>query len=120
MSAASAYRIFIRDMTVDMGIGILDEEKTRTQKVRVNVDAEIESRSASSRDEIEDTVSYDLIVQAILRHTGDGHVNLAETLAERIADSCLACKGIKNVRVRVEKPDIYPFAVAGVEIFRSR
>ncbi|PZO87550.1 MAG: dihydroneopterin aldolase [Micavibrio aeruginosavorus] len=120
MSAHSTYRIFIRDMTVDMGIGVLDEEKTRTQRVRINVDAEIESRAPSSRDEIDDTVSYDLIVQIVLRHTSDGHSNLAETLAERIADDCLAYQGIKNITVRVEKPDIYPYAVAGVEIFKSK
>ncbi len=120
MTASSTYRIFIRDMDVDMGIGVLDDEKTRTQRVRINVEGEIESRSTSSRDEIEDTVSYDLFVQAVLRHTSDGHINLVETLAERIADTCLNEHGIKNIRIRVEKPDIYPFAVAGVEIFKSK
>lgn len=115
----STYRIFVRDMAVDMGIGILEEEKVRSQKVRISVEAEIVARAPSARDDINDTVSYDLIVQAILKHTRDGHVNLVETLAERIADSCLAETGVKNVMVRVEKPNIYLFAVAGAEIFKS-
>ena len=34
------------------------------------------------------------------------HVNLIETLAERIASQCLADRRVERVRVRIEKPDV--------------
>jgi len=51
--------------------------------------------------------------------TSDGHINLVETLAERIAALCLADARVSSVRVRVEKLDIYEQADSvGVEIER--
>jgi dihydroneopterin aldolase len=49
----------------------------------------------------------------------DGHINLVETLAERIAERCLADKRIVAVLVRVEKLERGP-EVVGVEIVRPR
>jgi dihydroneopterin aldolase len=51
----------------------------------------------------------------------DGHINLVETLAERVAEICLVPDDARDVRVRVEKLDIVPDAAAvGVEIHRKR
>ena len=48
-----------------------------------------------------------------------GHINLVETLAEKIAVLCLANGRVRSVRVRVEKLDIVPDAQSvGVEIER--
>ena len=50
-----------------------------------------------------------------------GHVNLVETLAERIADIFLSDPRVDAVRVRVEKLDIFADAESvGVEIERAR
>ena len=49
------------------------------------------------------------------------HVNLIETLAERMAAHCLADARVESVRVRVEKPDILPSCRSvGIEIERRR
>ena len=57
-------------------------------------------------------------VEAII---AEGHVNLVETLCERIAASCLTDKRVMAARVRVEKPDIIAHARSvGVEIERAR
>ena len=57
-------------------------------------------------------------VKAIVQ---DGHVNLVETLAEKIADKVLKNRSIKRIRVRVEKLDIIPEASSvGIEIERTR
>ena len=40
-------------------------------------------------DRIESVVSYEVVVKAIEAIVASGHVNLVETLAERIAESCL-------------------------------
>ena len=111
--------IFIKDLVADIRIGVYDEEKGRTQKVRINVEAEPEIWPDPSRDDIGDTVSYALFVEHVFSVTKDRHIHLVETLAEDIAAACLREK-IRQVRVRVEKLEIYPFCVPGVEIVRTK
>ena len=55
------------------------------------------------------------------RLLGEGHIQLLETAAERIADLCLADRRCAKVRVKVEKLDVYTNAAGvGVEIERPR
>ena len=59
------------------------------------------------------------VADAVRAHRGSGHVRLVETLAERIAEACLADRRVQLARVRVEKLDIFADATsAGVEIER--
>lgn len=112
--------IFVRDLVTDMQIGVFDSEKGRTQRVRVNLEVEPALWPDEKRDDITETVSYDDLVKIVFRHTGGGHVHLVETLAERIASDALSESPIRWIRVRIEKLDIYPYAVPGVEIFRAK
>ena len=51
----------------------------------------------------------------------EGHVRLAETLAERIAAACFEDTRVKTVRVRVEKLEALTAAESvGIEIERTR
>jgi dihydroneopterin aldolase len=66
-------------------------------------------------------VSYEVVVRRVEQIVAQGHVHLVETLAERIADACLADERVLAARVRIEKPDIIPNARSvGVEIERIR
>lgn len=112
------HRIFIKDMVINMAIGVFDEEKGRTQRVRVNVSADLNHWPDETRDDIDDTLSYDRIVQIIGEVALQGHIHLVETLATRIAEQCLKEKNVAAITVRVEKLDIYDFAIAGAEIMR--
>ncbi len=103
-----------------MFIGVFDEEKSQKQRVRINLIAETSSWPKAGRDVLEDTVSYDDLVGHVRREVDKGHVFLVETLAENIALACLSEPRIKKITVRVEKPDIYSFAIPGVEIIRVR
>jgi dihydroneopterin aldolase len=60
-----------------------------------------------------------VIVQQVRAIVLAGHVQLVETLAERLAEACLADARVRQVRVCVEKLDVFPDAGgAGVEIER--
>ena len=117
---APANLLFVKDMIVDMEIGAYDDERGRTQKVRINVTAETSIWPDASHDNLNETVSYDTIVNHIFKVTRSGHIHLVETVAEKIADSCLSEQVIGKVTVRVEKMEIYPFAIPGVEIIRAK
>ncbi len=112
--------IFIKDMVIDMAIGVFDSEKGRTQRVRVNVTVDLNQWPDEAKDNIDDTLSYAKIVKHVQDIAAAGHIHLVETFAQRIADACLLEKNVKSLTVRVEKLDIYDFTVPGTEIFRIK
>ena len=66
-------------------------------------------------------MDYGVVADQIRAMVATGHVNLVETLAERIADICLSDIRVEAARIRVEKLDILPDAESvGVEIERTR
>ena len=88
------------------------------QRVRINLDLTVADNPAID-DDYDNVVCYGGLVTGVRRVIGAGHVNLAETLAERIADMCLEDRRVLSARVRVEKLDVFAEAASvGVEIER--
>lgn len=112
-------RIFVRGFVLPVAIGVYDEEQGITQKVRFTIEASVAAGVSPKGDHLDEVPSYDDLVKAVKGVIAAGHVGLVETLAARIADSCLADKRIVSVLVRVEKLERGPDAV-GVEIVRPR
>lgn len=117
--AASGLRhVFVRDLVVACNIGIHQHEKNGPQRVRINVDLGVREGSPHE-DRLENVVCYEEVVTRVRGIVADGHINLAETLAERIAAVCLQNPMCRSARVRVEKLDVFADANgAGVEIER--
>lgn len=113
--------VFIRDFMVECLIGVHDHEKHETQRVRVNLDLAVNEGEHPIIDDIRNVVNYETMADGIVRIAGEGHVNLVETLAERIAAMCLEDGRVDSARVRIEKLDILENAESvGVEIERFR
>jgi 7,8-dihydroneopterin aldolase/epimerase/oxygenase len=116
---ARVRHVFVRDLDCQALIGIYDHEKVKPQRVVVNIDLSV--KEGSGDDDISHVVSYEIIVKKVEAIIEEGHINLVETLCEKIAASCLKDKRVIAARVRVEKPDIIPNARSvGVEIERGR
>ena len=102
-------------------IGVYEHEKCSPQRVRVNLDLAVDEGEHPIIDDILNVVSYETMANGILAIADEGHVNLVETLAERIADMCFDDQRVDSVRVRIEKLDIIENAGSvGVEIERFR
>ena len=118
--------VFVRDMVLVASIGIYPHEHESRQRVRINIDLGVADEAARAgttvgTDEISRVVDYEKIANRARTIVSAGHTRLVETLAERIAESCLANVRVLSVRVRVEKLDIFADATsAGVEIERRR
>ena len=113
--------LLIRDLVVPCAIGVHEHERHGTQRVRINVRVQVMEDERPLEDRIANVVSYEAIVDGIRAIARSGHINLVETLADRIADLCLVNPRVGNVWVRVEKVDLYPDAAGvGVEVERSR
>lgn len=114
-------RIFVRDFVLPVRIGAYRRERHAPQQVRFDVTADVAVTGAASGDTpgMGAVLSYDLITDGIRALVAEGHVDFAETLAERIARLVLAEGRALRVTVRVEKLDVGPGGV-GVEITMER
>ena len=120
-SAARGVRhVFIRNLELLAHIGVYRQEEGRRQPVRSNVDLATDD-IADAQDMLENVVDYHTIEKRIRAIIAEGHVRLAETLAERIATACFQDARVRTVRVRVEKLHALTGAEAvGIEIERAR
>lgn len=113
--------LFIRDLVIACDIGVHAHEHGRPQRVAFNIDITLRDDGPPPADDLSHVLSYeDLVIgiRALARH---GHVNLVETLAERVAGLCFTDDRVLVARVRIEKLDVFPDAAGvGVEIERMR
>jgi dihydroneopterin aldolase len=113
-------KISVRNLVLDCKIGVFEEEKLGTQRVRFSVEVSVYPRPLTHTDDVRHIVSYDMIVGGIRKVIAAGHINLLETLAERVAEECLADRRVAKVHILVEKLDRLQGASLGVEIERTR
>lgn len=111
-------RILVNNFILPMAIGAYNHERNRLQKVRFSVKADVLRLSVNPED-MRHIFSYDLIIDGIRRLAQLGHVDLVETLAERIAAFILSYPRVQRVIVRVEKLELEPESV-GIEIERMK
>jgi 7,8-dihydroneopterin aldolase/epimerase/oxygenase len=120
ISPADGMRIMVRDLMLSARIGLHQHERIAQQRIRVNLDLAIADLGVID-DDYDKVVCYGELVTGVRHVVGAGHVNLVETLAERIAAMCLRDPRVLSARIRVEKLDVFPEASSvRVEIERHR
>lgn len=115
-----AHRIFIRDLTLEVSIGIYDFELARPQPVVINVDLLLAAGGKAANDRIDNVLNYDVVHDGIVELAKSRHFNLQETLVEAILDLCMAQRQVIEARVSTEKPDVYKDCRVGYEAVRHR
>jgi dihydroneopterin aldolase len=121
-SAATAptMRVFIRDLVLPCSIGIHQHERLAQQRIQVNVEMTC-LEHPNINDDVDNVVCYATAVMGIKAVVSDGHTNLVETLADRIAAVCLRDHRVLSARVRIDKLEVFKEAYSvGVEIERKR
>lgn len=115
----SASKVFVTGLKVQAQIGVYRHEIGRVQPLIVDVELDVPTGSS---DRLADTVNYEAILEAAQGLAAEGHIDLVETFAHRLAERCLADPRVTRARVRIEKPlALAPDAVgAGVEIALER
>ena len=102
--------------------GVFDHERANGQEFAVDVVLDVSTRAAGASDELSDTVDYGHVASTVHALIVGEPVDLVETLAERIAEACLAFDGVNGVSVTVHKPNApieVPFDDVEVRIRRS-
>ena len=111
--------IFVRNLELLARIGVHGHEHGMPQPVRISV--WLSSKGKAADDRLESAVDYEAVSHKIRGIVAAGHINLAETLAERIASACFEDSRVIKARVMVEKLHALSGAeAAGVDIERTR
>jgi dihydroneopterin aldolase len=103
--------------------GVFEREREEGQIFVVDLDMGVDTRPAAAGDDLTKTVHYGVVAEQVVAAVEGEPVDLIETLAQRIADTCLAHEAVQEVRVVVHKPDApvtVPFDDVTVTIQRSR
>lgn len=117
----SMVKIILKDMELDVRIGLHDHEKGRSQRVIVGVELYACGKSYLRGATRETIIDYDHIYKAIREWAGKPHVLLIETYIDELMAICFADARVSAARVSLVKPDIFPdVARAGVEVFLMR
>ena len=112
--------VFIHDLKIQALIGIHPNEKQELQPIIINIDLGVEEIPIRKKDRVDDIICYEKIYNQIQTIIQKGHINLIETLAEKIAKNCLSfSKHIISVRIRIEKTNaLQGTSSVGIEIER--
>jgi len=110
-------RILLESLAVQADIGFHDFEVGAPQRLLVTVEIWLEDSAAPHDDDPQQAWNYDFLRTEVEEIASAKRYNLQETLAHAIFDRIAAFRGVKAVRVRTSKPDVYPDAHGvGVEI----
>jgi dihydroneopterin aldolase len=103
--------------------GWFADELAQGQEFVVDVELSVDTAPAAASDDLADTVDYGAIGSAVVAVVEGEPVRLIETLAQRIADACLADPRVAQVKVTVHKPSAplsVPFDDVTVSVVRGR
>ncbi len=96
--------IHLRKLKVRCVLGVYPAERVKPRLVVLNLSLQCDTRCAAKSDRIEDALNYELIESDAMATAKKGRFRLVETLAERVAEACLAHPQVRVVRVVVDKP----------------
>jgi dihydroneopterin aldolase len=103
--------------------GVLEHERREGQEFVVDVVLSLDTRAAAAGDDLSATVHYGVLAERLHEAIATDPVDLIETLAQRLADLCLAEPRVHAVEVTVHKPNApirVAFADVSLTIQRSR
>lgn len=106
-------RIILDSLEVETDIGFHDFEVGTPQRLLITVEVWLQDLEAPADDEPERAWNYDVLRTTVEELARARRYNLQETLAHAIFAQVAAFHGVKALRVRTSKPDVYP-GVAGV------
>jgi 7,8-dihydroneopterin aldolase/epimerase/oxygenase len=101
------YAVIVRGLVVMASIGIRRAERERKQRVRISVELTATSAATFPGEDRRNVLNYEKVLATIRHIVREGHVELCETLAERICAACFADPRVGHMRVTVEKLDVF-------------
>ena len=109
-------RILVEGLEVQADIGFHEFEVGAPQRLLVSVEVWLDDVEPPAGDDPRFAWDYDYVREQVIELAGARRYNLQETLAHAIYLRFAAMRGVRALRVRTSKPDVYPdTAGVGVE-----
>lgn len=100
-----SYALFIRDIALDLGIGLHDFEKAARQRFLVSVTILVEPQG--TEDAAASVFDYDRLIDFIRALPQRPHTLLQETVCRAVVEFCEGEPAILGGLVQTQKPDVY-------------
>ena len=114
-------RILLESLEVQTDIGFHDFEVGAPQRLVVSIEIWLDDSAAPRDDDPQHAWNYDFLRSEVEEIAASRRFNLQETLAHSVFERLAAFHGVRALRVRTSKPDVYPDAHGvGVEIASFR
>ena len=109
------------EVCVNISCGLHPWERHPERPTRLMVSARLYAPLTTPRADQMPIIDYDRVRNRILALENEGHIDLLETVADRVTDACFSDARVLACQVSVRKPDIYNESRgAGVDLFRTR
>ena len=110
-------RIILDSLAVQADIGFHDFEVGSPQRLLIGVEVWLEDPALPADDDPARAWNYDFLRSQVEEIASARRYNLQETLAHAVFERVAGFHGVRHLRVRTSKPDVYPEAAGvGIEI----
>ena len=114
-------RILIEGLEVQADIGFHDFEIGAPQRLLISVEVWLETPDLPPDDDPSRAWNYDFLRTEVREIASSRRFNLQETLAHAVFERLAAFRGVRALRIRTSKPDVYAEAHGvGIEIASFR
>ena len=114
-------KVLIKDLVLNMFVGIHNFEKKKKQRVKFNLVINIDQNLIPSDKDLKSIVNYEQVIKVINKIIARKHYPLLETLAEKIFDKLFENMRIKKILLRIEKLDVIKNTTSvGIELEKTR
>ena len=114
-------KVVIKNLILNIFIGIHDFEKKKKQRVRFNIEVETNPNTKPSNKDFSTIIDYETLVNKIKELVKKQHHELLEELAENIFKIIFQNKLVKKANIKLEKLHIMRESESvGVDITKNR
>ena len=114
-------KVLIKDLVLNMFVGIHNFEKKKKQRVKFNLVINIDQNLVPNDKDLKSIVNYEQVIKVINKIIARKHYPLLETLAEKIFDKLFENMRIKKILLRIEKLDVIKNTTSvGIELEKNR
>ena len=114
-------KVVIKNLILNIFIGIHDFEKKKKQRVRFNIEVETNPNTKPSNKDFSTIVDYETLVNKIKTLVKKQHHELLEELAENIFRIIFQNKLVKKANIKLEKLHIIRESESvGVDVTKNR
>ena len=114
-------KVIIKDLVLNILVGIHNFEKKKKQRVKFNLIINIDQNLVPNDKDFRSIVNYEQVIKTITKITSRKHFLLLETLAEKIFFKLFENPRIKKILLRIEKLDVIKNTTSvGIELEKTR